>query len=234
MNEAGELRAIVRSRSLVLLGMLILLLLIAPTLVATGFSGGVARVTMNAVFSGLLLSSVFAVCTRRRQVVIAVSLISPLLVLQVVSLFVESVAIDGVRHVLAFITLAYVIAILALHLFASTRVTGDTIAAALCVYLLIGVLWSIIYSLIDVALPGSFGFVYGEDEAVLMGFAGERMIFSLYYSFVTLSTLGYGDVVPVSYPARMFAAVEAIVGQVYLVVLVARLVGIHIAESARS
>ena len=234
MSEVGKPQALVSHRFLVLLGMLILLLLIAPTIVEAGITGGVARITMNLAFSGVLLSSVYAVCTKRRQFVIAVSLLAPLVVLQVVSLFVESDALDEVRLVLALITLTYILALLVIHLFTSTRVTGDTIAAALCVYMLIGVLWSIIYSLIEKVIPGSFRFSYGEDGEVLKGFVGEGSIFSLYYSFVTLSTLGYGDITPMSHPARMFAVVEAIVGQVYLVVLVARLVGIHIAGSHRS
>ncbi len=88
MSEVGKPHAIVSYRFLVLLGMLILLLLIAPTIMAAGITRGVARITMNLAFSGVLLSSVFAVCTRRRQIVIAVSLLTPLLVLQVVSLFI--------------------------------------------------------------------------------------------------------------------------------------------------
>jgi hypothetical protein len=53
----------------------------------------------------------------------------------------------------------------------------------------------------------------------------------LYFSFATLTTLGYGDIVPVSAIARTLATLEAITGQLYLAVLVARLVGLHIAES---
>ena len=56
-------------------------------------------------------------------------------------------------------------------------------------------------------------------------------MFPIYYSFVTLSTLGYGDIVPKVSAARMLAAVEAITGQLYLAVLVARLVGLHISQS---
>ena len=130
MSEIGKPRATVSYRFLVLLGMLILLLLIAPTIMAAGITGGVARITMNLAFSSVLLSAVFAVCTRRRQFVIAVSLLAPLLILQLVSLFFESDALDKVRLVLALITLTYILALLVIHLFTSTRVTGDTIAAA--------------------------------------------------------------------------------------------------------
>ena len=52
-----------------------------------------------------------------------------------------------------------------------------------------------------------------------------------YFSFVTLTTLGYGDIVPVSGPAKTFSTLEAIVGQLYIALLVARLVGLHTAQS---
>ena len=64
-----------------------------------------------------------------------------------------------------------------------------------------------------------------------MRFGGEHSVNPLYYSFVTLTTLGYGDISPASSMARMLAAIEAVVGQVYLTVLVARLVGLHIAQA---
>jgi hypothetical protein len=59
---------------------------------------------------------------------------------------------------------------------------------------------------------------------------GSRLLF-FYYSFVTITTLGYGDITPVTDVAKSFSFLEAVVGQIYLVVLVARLVGIHIAQS---
>jgi hypothetical protein len=60
-----------------------------------------------------------------------------------------------------------------------------------------------------------------------------QMTFS-YYSYVTLTTVGYGDMTPISAPARSFAVLEAMMGQLYLAVLIARLVGIHIAQPRRS
>ena len=64
-----------------------------------------------------------------------------------------------------------------------------------------------------------------------MELGGRATALTLYYSIVTLTTLGYGDITPRTPPARMFAAMEAVTGQIYLTVLVARLVGMHIAHS---
>ena len=63
-----------------------------------------------------------------------------------------------------------------------------------------------------------------------MRFGGERSSMAIYYSLVTLTTLGYGDIIPTSSPARMIAVGESFVGQIYLVVLVAQLVGMHVSQ----
>lgn len=233
MTESAEPRSILRHRFLILLGMLVVLLLIAPILVLEGLPEGIASMTMGGVLIGVLLSSVVAVSTQRRQVVLVVSLVVTAVAAQVVALAVRFPEVEAVRHATGIITLVYVLSLLARHIFTSTKVTVDTIAASLCVYLLIGVLWSMIYSLIEVAMPGSFRFAYAGDQGRTVDMGGQTSIFALYLSFTTLSTLGYGDIVPVTNPARMFAVTEAIVGQVYLAVLVARLVGMHIAESVK-
>ena len=78
--------------------------------------------------------------------------------------------------------------------------------------------------MVDFLVPGSFR--YGQDRTL----TGPEMI---YYSFITLTTLGYGDIVPVSPSARSLATLEALTGQLYLTVLVARLVGLHITHASR-
>ncbi|TMA94966.1 MAG: hypothetical protein E6J77_02760 [Deltaproteobacteria bacterium] len=101
----------------------------------------------------------------------------------------------------------------ALGLRASSR---RPLPAALDGYLLAGFLFGVAYRALDQLWPGSFG------GAKPVGLAQ-----SIYFSFVTLATLGYGDVVPVSEPARGFAVVEGVSGQMYLAVLVARLVSLY-------
>jgi hypothetical protein len=104
-------------------------------------------------------------------------------------------------------------------------VTADTIAGAVCVYLLLGVIWALFYSLLELAHPGSFQ-VGGQVLASSSGHSAVRPDL-LYLSLVTLSTLGYGDVLPITAQARMLAAIEAIIGQLYLAVLIARLIGLE-------
>jgi len=104
-------------------------------------------------------------------------------------------------------------------------VTVDTIAGAVCVYLLLAVIWALMFSLMELTHPGSFQ----SNGQMLASAHRHRAVGTelLYLSVVTLSTLGYGDVLPFSPQARMLAAIEAIIGQLYLAVLIARLVGIE-------
>ena len=98
-------------------------------------------------------------------------------------------------------------------------VTGEKISAAICVYMFIGLLWAFLFALTYTLDAGSFDL----KDPQLSQF--------VYYSFITLSTLGYGDITPLSPVAQALAYVEAITGQIYLTVLVARLVGLHIARA---
>jgi voltage-gated potassium channel len=97
-------------------------------------------------------------------------------------------------------------------------VDGERIFAALDVYLLAGLVFGVGYWVLDQTWPGSFVVASGHR------FDLPR---AAYFSFVTIATLGYGDIVPVSDPARGLAILEAVAGQMYLAVLVARLVSLY-------
>lgn len=102
------------------------------------------------------------------------------------------------------------------------EVTGDTIAAASCGYFLLGVWWAGVYALMEALKPGSFNLPAAAADPFADG-ALTSMWF-LYFSFVTITTLGYGDVTPASVAAGMIASTEAVVGQLYVAILIARLV----------
>lgn len=104
-----------------------------------------------------------------------------------------------------------------------TEMNVNRLVGALCVFLLLGIIWSFAYSLLELAVPGSFkGFSPGHGP-------GEDSSW-LYFSFVTLTTLGYGDITPVSAIARSLAFMQAVAGQFYVAVLVAGLVSAYISE----
>lgn len=107
-----------------------------------------------------------------------------------------------------------------LFIFTARRVNWEVISAALVVYLLLGLMWAECYEIVVLLQPDSFktGLEHTHEE-------------SLYFSFITLTTLGYGDITPISGIARSLAMLEGIIGQSYMAVLVARLVGMHVAYS---
>ena len=104
------------------------------------------------------------------------------------------------------------------EIFSGTPVDGNKLIGALCVYLLLGLIWAVLYSLILHLDPLAF---QG------LGFEVVRAVDAdlVYFSFVCLTTLGFGDILPVTPLARFFVYLEAIVGQFYIAVIVAILVG---------
>jgi voltage-gated potassium channel len=110
---------------------------------------------------------------------------------------------------------------------AGDNISANRIIGAVCVYLMLGIIWALSYGLMEVMIPGSFG---GLTESAQSSSSSHDWV---YFSFVTLTTLGYGDVLPLTYFARTLAYFETIVGQFYLAVLVAGLVGAYLSENQR-
>jgi len=105
------------------------------------------------------------------------------------------------------------------------EVTWDLVLGAVCVYLLLGTAWGIGYGILFEIDPGHFS-VHAEHA---MGESGYRGLW-VYYSFVTLTTLGYGDIIPTSVATRTLAAFEAVVGQLYLALTIGRLIGLYVSR----
>jgi voltage-gated potassium channel len=108
------------------------------------------------------------------------------------------------------------------------RVDTEILCAAVAGYLLSGLAWSLAYDLLDHLNPNSFLFNLSSKTSQSMhGFT------SVYFSFITLATVGYGDFVPLSPVARMLAIAEAMFGTFYVTLLIARLVSLYSAETPR-
>jgi hypothetical protein len=107
------------------------------------------------------------------------------------------------------------------------QVTSETISMAICAYVLLGLTWGLLYIVMFEHQPGAFNF--GESRTV-SSLSDEQEYFPLliYFSLATLTTLGYGDITPVTLQTRYTAVAEGIVGQLYLAILVARLVGMRL------
>ncbi len=176
-------------------------------------------------YSALLVASVHALSDSRKHVLTAVLLASPALVLIWIQGYVGSVSLKvaSLSFVLLFVGFTAV-RVLKYVLRGEDRVV-DKIFGALSVYLLFGHSWAFVYIILESLQPGSFA---GLAQTGAVEGVGSELI---YYSFVTLTTLGYGEITPVSISARNLAAMEAVTGVLYTATLIARLVGLYRGES---
>jgi hypothetical protein len=185
-------------------------------------------------FIAVLVGVIISISTNRLSKIIALGFGIPLASLVVLHAFSDWTWVAILRQLWAAAFLGYAIAMMLLFILTSRCVTFNTVCASLCIYLLLGVLWALGYSVIDHLDPAAFqSSTPNERVGSFMQIGKGEPTAVLYFSFATLTTLGYGDIVPVSPIARTLATLEAIAGQLYLAVLVARLVGLHIAESLK-
>ena len=105
----------------------------------------------------------------------------------------------------------------------TNEISANRLVGAVSLYLLLGVLWAATYTLVDMAIPGSFYGVSAQDPP---SWSSDW----LYFSFVTMTTLGYGDIGPVSAIARTLTYMQALAGQFYIAILVAGLVSAYISN----
>ena len=110
--------------------------------------------------------------------------------------------------------------------FMATAVDLNKIAGSVCIYLLVAIVWAILYEFLELWTPGSFSGLTASPGA-------PRFDEFLYFSLVTITTLGYGDTTPATPLAGTLAALEAVIGVFYTTVLVASLVGDFLARSGR-
>lgn len=131
-------------------------------------------------------------------------------------------------YLFSFLALTLAITLIIRSIFSSYIVTIDTIASSLCAYLLLGFAFAYIYALIDITYPGSF--ISSVSGQVIPFIFNEDALDEIYFSFITLLTVGYGDIVPATHVAKLTTIIEGFCGQIYLVVLIARLVGMHVSQ----
>lgn len=174
----------------------------------------------------VFLSGLWVVSQQRAWLLAGIALACPMLLSLWMSHVVDSSTMRVFGSSAGILFLLLLVVKILRFVFASRRVTTEVVNAAVVCFLLLGLCWAFIYALIEVLNPGSF-------SVASITTAGSSSAYT-YFSFVTLTTLGYGDISPVAQVARSFAILEAITGQMYLAVLVARLVGTQIAHDMAS
>jgi hypothetical protein len=119
----------------------------------------------------------------------------------------------------------YTVYVVAVRVFTTRRITPDLLSGAACIYLLLGMTWWFFYLLLETFSPGAIG---GGPMGIE---APEQRFELLYFSFVTLTTLGYGDMLPTTPGAKAFTIIEAVTGVLYSGILIAKLVGAYAGQA---
>jgi hypothetical protein len=187
---------------------------------------------LDVVFSAILIASAYAVSHQRKVLIAAVILALPASVFWWSVRATETPTIIFGGLALPVLFFLFIIFVLLRDILRSNEVTVGTIYDVMSVYLLIGVTWSFLYAMVELAVPGAFNLGSLAAQVDSSSVHGELRFFG-YYSLVTLSTLGYGDITPVTPLARSLSALEAVMGQLYIAVLIAFMVGTHIAQKRR-
>lgn len=201
----------------------LLLTLLALMLLFPYLEGGErTRFVLSAIMISVLLACVYSVSGRKRSLAIGGIFCLPAVAGEIATQTRYLPIIESYGAILSLPLLVYVILHILRNILLTKRVTGDTICGAVCIYLLLGVSWISLYMLMQLLYPGSLA-IGGEPVH------GDRLPWSdyFYFSFTTLTTLGYGDITPVTSQARSLAMVEAVCGTLYVAVLIAKLVGTH-------
>ena len=212
-------------------GLTIVLVVLSVSSIAIGQTD-LRKVVDGVAFSVLLVLAIRIVGQPLR--VATVALVVPTLI----SHWIDHLSDSSVHRIvglgLATVFLVFLTLVIMFAVFRDETVTFDTIFGAVCAYLLLGMTWGTAYALLVVISPDSLS--VSPALAHASGWGEPISAFTpvlQYYSFTTLATLGYGDVSPLSPGARALSVMEGLAGQLYLAVLVARLVGIHTARALK-
>jgi len=182
-----------------------------------------APLVRGLVFSCLLIIGVWSLRDSGRYFTVGIAFVIVGVVLNVLAI---NIPVQVLQHASILALIGFMLVAIAYtmkQVAIGSEINANRIVGAVCVYLLLGVIWAMAYTIIEVVSPGSFAGFSPMDD---LGWDSEW----LYFSFVTMTTLGYGDILPVSATARGFAYMQAIVGQFYIAVLVAGLVGAYVSK----
>jgi voltage-gated potassium channel len=213
-------------RFTVLLATILLLLVSQPILVGHALAQGVATVTISLV----LLTALYAFRSARVYFIVALVLVIPSLGCRLAMLFTWNPTIELAGAASSCLFLAVTVIALVTRLFIVRSVTLDTINAGICAYLLTAVVFAYGFEVVELQHPGSFSTALFQRSGGNVEPLASLHNF-IYYSFVCLTTTGFGDIAPLSGGARGLSVMESVFGQLYVAILIARLVSLEVAQS---
>ena len=215
LNRKSKVLSVVLGRFTSLLAAMFAFILLHPLLVEEGMRG---RWIANLFFFVIALSSLYAVHRKSRPMWVLLLIAGVSLTSDWIAFFTPASVATNVLQSLAHAVLYGAIAVLILmYVLGEGEITFDRICAAVCVYILLGLIWTDLFAAVESLRPGALNIAagYGDTPSTPI----------LYFSFVTLTSLGYGDIAPVHAFARALSYTEAMIGQLFLAILIGRLVG---------
>lgn len=200
----------------VLLVVLALLIFVAPALNIIGRPG---RTLVDVLFTLVLIAGVGVVSARREVTWAVIVLGVAVMVMRWIAWFATSTDVQVASALLSLAGVGVLAALTLAQVLRAGPVNLHRILGAVAVYLLLGLMWGAAYEVVSILLPGAFSSGQPNDAQHWM-----------YFSFVTLTTTGYGDITPVAPVARSLAVLEAMTGQLFVAILIARLVSLEVAS----
>ena len=195
-----------KSRFIYIIFAIMLVLLVNPFIRPLGLIGHLFSTLFLAMIP---LASAYALTDDRKKAIIVLFIAAPFVTLDGLNVFFTNRPLMVVAISFGTILYFYIIALLVKNLLSIRVITADLIYCAISIYLLIAIMWAGIYTVIEGISPGSF------SEAADL----------IYFSFVTITTVGYGDVAPLSILSKRLAVFEATMGSIYMAVIIAMIVG---------
>jgi hypothetical protein len=200
----------------IMLALAVTIIFVLPVLLTPSPTGDLVR---NITFSALLIAGATTVIELRWERVVVTALAVVALLVRWAAVAAPSNALLVWREASTLVVLLLFVIVVAARTYRPGPVSYHRIQGAIAVYLLFGLLWAQAYELLQHLRPESFSGAINQT-------AGSQTW--IYYSFVTLTTMGYGDITPVHPLARSLAIAEAVTGQLYIAVTLARLMALHI------
>ena len=187
------------------------------------FPGDIGPRIIQATTVAALLVSAWSLKGNRSRFVAIVGFVLLMLLVIAGSLLLEMAGFGYLHLLMLLCFFIWVTWVVAHQVLFTGSITGNDIVGAICIYMLLGLIWSMLYLLIAEAVPGAFN---GLPQAPWL----ENFAAAIYFSFVTITTLGYGDISPVLPLARFLVYMEAIIGVFYMAILVASLIGVRLSD----
>jgi voltage-gated potassium channel len=180
---------------------------------------------LQLLISGAFLSAVYAMSDHQRRFMTAIILGMPGILLSIKNFFHPTEFTTNLENIILLPFYIYTIIVIVKSVLTARQVTNEILVGAACVYLLMGITWGDAYTYLEKVRPHSFNI----DESVEL--TGDiRWSYFMYFSFSTLTTLGYGDVTPRTPQARSLTSLEASAGVLYVAILISRLVALYTME----